>query len=74
MASYLFPRSTVGRSFFDDTERIDLRLYGAGAVEFEKELREVVAERMEERLDASVRRVLDLVVFVDEDGNERRLI
>ena len=74
VASYLVSRSTVGRSFFDDTEGIELRLYGAGAGEFEKELRKRVAQKVEEGLDASLSRVLGLVAFVDEDGKERMLM
>jgi len=71
VASYLLPCSTGGR-YFDDTERIELRLCGAWAREFKEELRKIIAARVAD--DASFRRVLGLVVFVDEDGEENMLI
>ena len=62
--------STDRLTFFNAAERIKLRMHGPNARRFDMELRRRVAER----LDASDRRIFGLVVFVDENGAERKLI
>lgn len=60
-----FPRST---------ERIEFRVCGQFAGEFEKEVREDVERRVGRGLTAFEKRVASLMVFVGENGEERRLI
>ena len=69
MAGHLLPISTD--RFFEDTERIELRIYGAGAGRFETELRKRMAHS---GMNPSQRRVFDRVVLVTEDGEEKKLI
>jgi len=58
-------------TFLIDTERI---YFSGGAKIVEKEFRKAVEEKKKVGLSEFERRIASLIVFVDEDGTERRLL
>lgn len=70
------PHPRVDRKdFLKDTERIEFRVGGKLAGVLEEGFRKEVRTRMAAReLDAFERRIASLIVFVEKDGEKRRLM
>ncbi|KAL7410716.1 hypothetical protein BDY24DRAFT_399120, partial [Mrakia frigida] len=69
---YLFldPDPMDLEGFLRSTERVEIR----GGAPVEKEFRRVIGERREAGLSEFEKRIASLIVFVEEDGSERRLL